>query len=379
MTGTERLASALRHLGPAVGFHGWPEAARAGLGMALALLAVAFVLPPGAGVAMIAPFGATAFLLIALPNSPLAQPWSAFVGNGLSATVAVAVVLTMDDPVLRVVLATGLAMLAMHLARALHPPGGAVALMVALSPDLIARLGFGFVLVPVLAGTAALIAVAAVYARATGRRYPFRQPAEMNTQGTSDPPPTDRLGVSRDELAALLLEFRQSANIGVEDLARLIGAAETLAARHHTDGLRCDEVMSRDLVTVGPEAPLDRLAAIFRSHGFTSVPVVGPDHEFLGVVFQIHLIRHGLDPRLRADAVMTRHPPHLPPGAPVSAALPLLAETACDAVPVLEGRRIVGLLTRTDLIAALARMQPQGANPPHPPAAELHLGAGAAI
>ena len=43
------------------------------------------------GLYMIAPLGASAVLLFAAPNSPLAQPWSAVVGNSVSAAVAVAV------------------------------------------------------------------------------------------------------------------------------------------------------------------------------------------------------------------------------------------------------------------------------------------------
>lgn len=33
------------------------------------------------GLYLIAPFGATSVLLFAVPNSPLAQPWAAIVGN----------------------------------------------------------------------------------------------------------------------------------------------------------------------------------------------------------------------------------------------------------------------------------------------------------
>ena len=43
-----------------------------------------------------------------------------------------------------------------------------------------------------------------------------------------------------------------------------------------------------------------------------------------------------------------------PADAPIAAVLPLLAEGRTDAVPVVEGARIFGIVTRTDLIAALA-------------------------
>ena len=47
--------------------------------------------------------------------------------------------------------------------------------------------------------------------------------------------------------------------------------------------------------------------------------------------------------------------PRVTPETPVAALLPMMAEGSCDAVPVLARGRIVGIVTRTDLIAALAR------------------------
>ena len=66
-----------------------------------------------------------------------------------------------------------------------------------------------------------------------------------------------------------------------------------------------------------------------------------------------------LDPRrstpVRAGEVMSVAMPRVTPETPVAALLPMMAEGSCDAVPVLARGRIVGIVTRTDLIAALAR------------------------
>ncbi|MCB1411347.1 MAG: HPP family protein, partial [Rhodobacteraceae bacterium] len=59
-----------------------------GAGLALAVFGAALLLPwlpRWDGLILIAPFGASAVLLFAVPNSPLAQPWSAVIGNGISA------------------------------------------------------------------------------------------------------------------------------------------------------------------------------------------------------------------------------------------------------------------------------------------------------
>lgn len=377
MTARSQFRLFLRSLGPTIASGSLREAARAGLGALIGLgVAGLSLLSPQAdlalGLYMIAPFGATSVLVFAVPNSPLAQPWSAVVGNGAAAAVAVAVCLAVPDPVLRIALAVGLSISAMVLLRAVHPPAGAVALTAALSPDAVQALGFRFVLAPVVAGTCLIVAIAMVYARATGRRYPFRQFDEPNAHGTQDPPPAERLGLSEAELTDILQRYRQSPNLGVEDLARLIGAAELQAAGHRVAPMTAAGIMSRDLVTVGPEAGWHEVATLFRRHGFTSLPVVGPGDRFLGLILQIDLIRRadeeaarGLAAAMRrlaaggravrAREIMAADGARAAPETPVAALLPMLADQGSAAVPVLDGARIVGIVTQTDLIAALAR------------------------
>ncbi|WP_199257791.1 HPP family protein [Paracoccus binzhouensis] len=392
-----RPAGAVLHqiaqaLGPAIAPGSPREALRAGVGALVGLgVSGLFLLSPSAdlrlGLSMIAPFGATSVLVFAVPNSPLAQPWSAVVGNCVAAAVGVLACMAALDPALCVALAVAVTIAAMILLRAVHPPAGAVAMTAALNPDAIRALGFHFVLAPVLAGTLALVGFAMIYARLTGRRYPFRQFDEPGPHGTADHPAMERLGLSRDELTEILQRYRQSLNLGVEDLARLIGAAELQAATHRTGPLTAADVMSRDLVTVGPQTRLVRVADIFRKHGFTSLPVVENGDQFLGVIFQLHLIRRARDDAFRHDRrfsvamsdllysrrgmptrareIMQTDPPHVAPDTPIGALLPMLASGECDAVPVLDGPRIVGIVTQTDLISALARQSLRQDLPAH--------------
>jgi CBS domain-containing membrane protein len=372
----------LRSLGPAVARTSPVEALRAGIGALAGLgLTGLLVLSPSIdlelGLYLVAPFGATSLLLFAVPNSPLAQPWSAVVGNSIAALVGVAVCLAVAEPALRIPLAVGLAVTATILCRAVHPPAGAVAMTAAMSPEAVERLGFWFVLAPIASGTVALVVLAAAYARLTGRRYPFRQFDEPNRHGTGDAEPVERLGLTGRDLEGILKRYRQSFNLGVEDLARLIGAAELQAAAHHAGPLTAADMMSRNLVTVRPETTLVEIADLFRRHRFTSLPVVAADGRYLGVIFQIHLIARAredalridrrfvaalkrlLDPGrgrpVRAEDIMSVGEPRVTTSTPVEALLPMLADGDVDAVPVLERGKIVGIVTRTDLVAALAR------------------------
>lgn len=358
------------------------EAARAGIG-AFVGLAVAglFLLSASVdltlGLYLVAPFGASSVLLFAVPNSPLAQPWPAIIGNSVAAIIAVAVCLVVSDPLLRIALSVGLAIAAMILCRALHPPAGAVAMTAAMSPDAVRELGFMFALTPIAAGTVLLVLVAMIYGRLTGRHYPFRQFNDLNQHKTVDPEPVERLGLSEQELTDILDRYRQSFNLGVEDLARLIGAAEIQAATHRSNPMVAADIMSRDIVTIRSDAPLAEIADLFRQHRFTCLPVIAGGGNFLGVIFQLHLIdrasqdvkfarqtfqsaMRGLldrknDTPLYAADIMTDKGPHATATTPLAALLPMMADSEVDAVPVLDGDSIIGIVTRTDLISALAR------------------------
>ncbi len=377
-----RIQAGLRAFGPVIGPTSPRDAAASAAGAALALfLGAALVfgveVDLATGLFLIAPMGASAVILLALPNSPLAQPWSAIVGNSISATAALAVHQVTRDPALSVGASACLSLAAMVATRSLHPPGGAVALTAALNPGLLDALGLRFVLVPVLLGTMALVAFAALWHRLSGRVYTYRQPQAAGPHATADKAAQQRLGLEPEDLARILAEYRQSANLGVEDLARLIAAAEQVAAGHTMGAMTCGAIMSRDLVTVPADARAAQVADLFRRHGFTSIPVVGEGDVLLGVIFQLDLIRRA--PRtarrgrggiaaamaairrdrtpgmVRAAEVMSTGLPTVDAATPAAALLPLLADGGAEAVPVMDGTRIVGIVTRTDLLSALAR------------------------
>lgn len=351
------LRRALRSFGPSIASAPLSEAFRAGVG-ALVGLAITglLVMSPAIdaqlGMYLIAPFGASSVLLFAVPNSPLAQPWAAVVGNTIAALIGVAACLLVADPALRIAVAVGAAITATILCRALHPPAGAVAMTAAMSPDAVADLGFRFALTPVAVGTLLLVMLAALYARLTGRYYPMRQHDEPNINKTTDPAPSTRIGLSEAQLVDLLERYRQNFNLGAVDLARLVGAVELQAAAQRTGPITAESIMSRDLVTVGADTSAEDIAALFRRHRFTSIPVVEREC-YLGVIYQIHLI--GVTADITAEQLMQTDVPHASPLTPLGALLPLMSDGKVDAVPILENDQITGIVTRTDLISALAR------------------------
>lgn len=334
-------------LGPPLGPPNPREVLRAASGGALALGILGFAaLWGGAGFAL--PLGASAVLVFAVPNSPLAQPWSVVLGNSLSALTGVLVALALPHPVFAPALAFGIALPVMMLTRALHPPGGALAVSAAVLA-LSGTVSPGWALWPVAGESAFLVLAGILWNRATGRVYPFRVPS-----GPSQQPPRPP-GLDPDHLRDLLTRFRQSANIGVEDLARLIAAAESDAAAHRFGGLTVGEVMTPNPLTVSPDDSAAHLADLIQERGFTSFPVV-EDGVLRGIVAQGDLIR-GVMARgrrgLTVGQMMSRHLRVLDVSAPVARLLPELADGEIAAVAVLRDGKLAGVVTRSDLLALL--------------------------
>jgi len=380
VTRFRRLA---RSLGPAVGPPNLREMLRACIGAGIGLTLCTFLVRltmapvdaagPDPSLLLIAPLGATAMLAFAVPSSPLAQPWAALVGNTVAALVGVTVVMVVADPWLALGLSVTLAMIAMMMLRATHPPAAGIALGTVLTADAVREAGFSYAFSPVMLDTALLLSLAVIFNHLTGRVYPFRQPVEHAPRPLGDT--GLRPVVDSADLTAILQRLRLDANIGAGDLARLIDAAHHQAAEHLFDGVQTAQIMSRNLVTAYPRMPVSQIAALFRQHKVRTLPVVGFDGVFQGFVSETDLIRTLHSPNTKADAgmlsrllrasrdvaepvaadVMQRTVGTVTEVTPLGVLIDLLAEGAQQAVPVLDEGRLVGLVSRSDLIAALAK------------------------
>lgn len=119
---------------------------------------------------LMASLGASALLVFALPQSPMAQPWAVIAGNTLSALVGISIIHLVSQPLIAMPLAASLSILGMFALRCLHPPAAAVAMIVVLGRVLHYRYAF----FPVMIDSVLLIMAGAVYSNLTGKRYPNR-------------------------------------------------------------------------------------------------------------------------------------------------------------------------------------------------------------
>jgi len=145
------------------------------VGIALTGVVTALLLhPQGALLMIVAPMGASAVLVFAVPASPLAQPWPVVGGNVISALVGIAAAHLVPVPALAAAVAVGGAILLMSLTRSLHPPGGAAALTAVIGGPAVAAAGWSFALVPVGLNALILAACGLAFHRWSGHSYPHR-------------------------------------------------------------------------------------------------------------------------------------------------------------------------------------------------------------
>ena len=125
---------------------------------------------------LIGSFGASAVLIYGTPHVPYAQPRNLVGGHLISALTGVAVVQFLSVPIeLQAALAVSISILLMQLTRTIHPPGGATALIAVIGGESIHRLGFGYVLQPVMMGVLIMLLVALIVNNLTAdaeRHYP---------------------------------------------------------------------------------------------------------------------------------------------------------------------------------------------------------------
>lgn len=143
--------------------------------------------------------------------------------------------------------------------------------------------------------------------------------------------------------------------------------------------MRAEDIMSRDLVTVRPEAPLTEVVELLAQRHLSGVPVVDAAGRLCGVLTESDLMRRvaaaadapqgflaGLIRDAAADAqrfakahgrtaqdVMTPAPLSVGPDAPVAEVAKLLEEKGIRRVPVVAAGRLLGLVSRADLLKAV--------------------------
>jgi CBS domain-containing protein len=145
------------------------------------------------------------------------------------------------------------------------------------------------------------------------------------------------------------------------------------------------DIMDGDPVTVRPDDTLEHVIAVLKEHELTGIPVVNDGGRCIGIITESDLVLAGedadlhlphyvelfggfvfLEPlkrfedRLRkavaatARDMMTEDPVTVEADAPARDAARIIADSHHNRLPVVEHGRLVGVVTRVDVLSALA-------------------------
>ncbi len=149
------------------------------------------------------------------------------------------------------------------------------------------------------------------------------------------------------------------------------------------------DLMTREVIVVRPDTPIQEIARRMVDHAISSLPVVDQAGHLMGIVTEADLVaRHappdapayypllrGLIPLrlsdytrwkdhvrhiLAVDAaqLMTPQPRTIRPDASIEEAAKLMMQPGHNALPVVDGQdRLVGILTRADLVRFIAQLE----------------------
>ena len=173
---------------------------------------------------IVAPLGASAVLVFAVPASPLAQPWPVVGGNILSTLIGVAAFQAIPNVTIAAGVAVGVAILIMSLCRCLHPPGGAAALTAVIGSAGIHDAGYAFAFAPVGINSIALVSIGIFYHRMTALSYPHQPATSAAVKAAVEPS-----DIRPEDIDAALAETPDAYDIAREDLTLLLERAEHFA------------------------------------------------------------------------------------------------------------------------------------------------------
>lgn len=134
------------------------------------------------------------------------------------------------------------------------------------------------------------------------------------------------------------------------------------------------DAMSASVITVSPQTPLKDAAALLARHRVSGLPVL-EEEEIVGVVSEADIVARSTgspEPRGLLEALFGSRPEAevgathvkeamsspaitIAPGRPVAEAARVMVERRVNRLPVVDDSRLVGIVTRADLVRAYVR------------------------
>ncbi len=124
--------------------------------------------------------------------------------------------------------------------------------------------------------------------------------------------------------------------------------------------LTATAIMTEDVVTIGPESSIQDAIELLLLQRISGMPVTDPEGQLIGIVTEFALLAIAYDERIRNDTVaqhMTTDLFTVDADDPINKVADLCITHRVRRVPVVRAGRLVGLISRRDVLKAMYESQ----------------------
>ena len=116
--------------------------------------------------------------------------------------------------------------------------------------------------------------------------------------------------------------------------------------------MNAKDIMTKDIITVSPTMSVKTLAMTLIKNQISGAPVAGKDGKIVGVVSEADIVaKKGKDVR----SIMSKKVLSVSESTPVEQIAQLMTTHAIKRLPVMNGASIVGIVSRADIVSAIAQ------------------------
>jgi CBS domain-containing protein len=117
--------------------------------------------------------------------------------------------------------------------------------------------------------------------------------------------------------------------------------------------IACD-IMTRKVCTISPEASVQEAAQLLYQERISGLPVVNADGRIIGIVTEADIISKTSREGLRVADIMSHEIIAVTEDTPINEIALLLTERKIKRVPVISEDKLVGIVSRADIVHAVA-------------------------
>jgi CBS domain-containing membrane protein len=326
---------------------------------------------------MLVPLAGTVMIVYVQPHSPVAQPWPVVGSYLLSCLVGLLCAAANLPPPLSAALAVACSIWLMLRLQCVHPPGAAMALLLVLDGAHGRATDLQLALQLLLNLGVVLLSTLLVSRFVLRRPWPYTaQAVGIGKHQTADASPMRRIGLVHADLASALQALDTFVDVQEDELVQIYNLAVDHAFGRHV-GLRCADIMSRDVVIAHFDTELEQAWNQLRLHKIKSLPVVDGFGRLIGIATVADFLRQMDDtsaagmavrlqgllrrtPGLTSDKaevvgqIMTEKVFSASPETPIATLVAQMSDNGLPHIPIVDAqRKVVGMVTQSDMLAAL--------------------------